>query len=270
MATLRGPVSSLLGITPDAASALRALEIVTVFDLATSSAFVAATTIFEAASNTRSLLNQHGQPPPDLVRESVTAAKSITQLRDLPIGALQAIPENQSATIAKALSIDAVRELALYPPYRAATKIPNFAYFPDNEPDFNAEQPADLLPKSGEYPTEKVQYTSLVMDEIQQDPNDTSKIDIAGNSFAPLDLSKLAAGDTGFSRIAYGALITMSQSWFAHGVSLGRLLHSVSLAPGEVTRIAIVDWSRKSKAGQSEVVKEEDDLDSRLLVGRHR
>src|SRR5262249_15670708 len=38
------------------------------------------------------------------------------------------------------------------------------------------------------------------------------------------------------------------------------LLHSVALAPGESTRIAVVDWSRKSRAGQTEEIAEAEDL----------
>jgi hypothetical protein len=104
------------------------------------------------------------------------------------------------------------------------------------------------------------------MDEINI--GNQTKVDIASNDFAPLDLTKLALGDSGFQHIAYGALITMSQSWFAQGVSLGHLLHSVSLVPGESTRIAVVDWTRKSKAGETEVVQEEDPLDNETSHNR--
>ena len=52
----------------------------------------------------------------------------------------------------------------------------------------------------------------------------------------------------------------MNQSWYAQGVTLGQLLHSTSLAPGESTRVAVIDWSRKSRAGETEVISETDDL----------
>ncbi|WP_176049196.1 hypothetical protein [Paraburkholderia kururiensis] len=85
-------------------------------------------------------------------------------------------------------------------------------------------------------------------------------IDISAPAFRPIDLSILAKADTGFKKAAFGALLTFNQSWFAQGVTLGQLLHSLALAPGESTRVAIVDWSRKSRAGETEIIDESDDL----------
>ena len=44
------------------------------------------------------------------------------------------------------------------------------------------------------------------------------------------------------------------------GVTLGHLLHSMALAPGESTRLAVVDWSRRTSAGQTELVGETEDV----------
>jgi TusE/DsrC/DsvC family sulfur relay protein len=43
-------------------------------------------------------------------------------------------------------------------------------------------------------------------------------------------------------------------------VTLGQLLHSTSLAPGESTRVAVIDWTRASRAGETEQITEVDDL----------
>jgi hypothetical protein len=64
----------------------------------------------------------------------------------------------------------------------------------------------------------------------------------------------------GFKRLATGALLTFSQSWFAQGLTLGQLLHSTSLAPGESTRIAMIDWSRRSSASATEAITEAEQL----------
>jgi hypothetical protein len=40
------------------------------------------------------------------------------------------------------------------------------------------------------------------------------------------------------------------------------MLHSLALAPGECTRIAVVDWTRKTKASTKEVISEAEQLDS--------
>lgn len=60
--------------------------------------------------------------------------------------------------------------------------------------------------------------------------------------------------------MALGALRTFTQSWFAEAVTLGHLLHSTTLAPGESTRVAVIDWSRRSAAGETEIITEADKL----------
>lgn len=262
---LRKPVTALLGVSTEAAASLNLLDVFTAFDLATSEVFAAANKILDAGHNIKSLLYQYGSASADLVRESVAGTLSIDQLGDSSIAALQRVPDDKATTISQNLGIANIRELALYPPHRAAVKILNKVYFPENDSSVDPEQPSDLLPKNGEYPTEKVQYTTLVMDEIKTGPGG---IDIASTAFKPISLAKLALDDTGFQNIAYGALITITQSFFAQGVTLGHLLHSVSLAPGESTRIAVVDWTRKSRAGQTEVIEEEDELDNQTSHNR--
>ena len=264
---LRRPTSVLLGANPAAVDALKLLEVNTVFDLATSEVFASASKISEAGNNTRSLLYQHGSPTADLVREEAVGGAKVDQLRFLKIGALERVPAGQADTVAKALDVDTIRDLALYPPYRAARSILNSVYFPENASGYDTEQPSDLLPKNGEYPTERVQYTTLVMDEIKLSPNQTT-VDVQSDTFKPIDVTKLATADPGFQNIAFGALITLGQSWYAQGVTLGHLLHSVSLAPGESTRVAVVDWTRKSKAGQTEVIQEDDRLENETSHNR--
>ncbi|MWC27108.1 hypothetical protein [Paenibacillus sp. MMS18-CY102] len=249
----------LLGVSPQAADILKELEITTVFDLATSGVFDAATKLLNAASDIHSALNQHGTPTADLVREAVAAGKKVNELQFLAIGVLQSVPEGRVDAISEVLDVQTVRDLALYPPYRAATKLLTAVYFPENVSTYDPERPPDLLPKTGEYPTERVQYTTLLMDQIHVG-DDEKIIDIVSPIFKPIDIGILAASDAGFKKIAFGALLTFNQSWYAQGVTLGQLLHSTALAPGESTRIAVVDWSRKSRAGETEVISEIDDL----------
>ncbi|MFE5885508.1 hypothetical protein [Streptomyces hydrogenans] len=63
-----------------------------------------------------------------------------------------------------------------------------------------------------------------------------------------------------YDRPAEGMIVTTEQSWSAQGVTLGRLLHSLALAPGESTRVAIADWQRGTKATGTEVTTEADVL----------
>jgi hypothetical protein len=263
---LHRPTRALLGVTPAAEQALAELKIETVFDLATSSVFAAAVTLTVGGTDLRSALARYGVPSSDLVRDSVTAGKPLAELPFLPISALQGVPPGKAKAIADALDTGTVRDFALYPPYRAATTLLRRLYFPESDPLFDPERPADLVPSTGEYPTERVQYQTVLMDVS---PDSTAGLmEVTSKAFAPIDLTALAAGDAGFRKVAFGALLTYSQSWYSQGVTLGQLLHSVALAPGESTRIAVVDWTRRSRAGETEIISEEDELSNQTAHNR--
>jgi hypothetical protein len=68
--------------------------------------------------------------------------------------------------------------------------------------------------------------------------------------------------------MATGALLTFCQSWFAQGLTLGQLLHSTSLAPGESTRIAMIDWSRRTRAAVTESIDEREQLANTMTHSR--
>lgn len=254
---LHADPSVLLGVDAAAKDALLMLDVRSVFDLATSSAFDAAVKLSHVVGHPTSPLYQQGAATSDLIHDGA-AAVPVAELAGEPISVLQAVPPADAATIAAALDVSSVQEMADYPPYLAAIRLLDVAFFPENSPDHDPERPTDLIPSSGEYPTERVQYSSLLMDEITT--ADDQQINILDPAFKPLDLAALSAADRGFSRVAFGALLTFTQSWYAQGVTLGQLLHSTALAPGESTRIAVVDWSRRSRAGETESISEVDDL----------
>lgn len=256
---LHSPARAILGVTNDAVAALGKLEITTVFDLGTSAAFAAATALLEAAGDPRSAFARYGAATADLVRETVTAGRTVPEIADLGIDALDAIPKTQAAAIAAALDVSSVRELALYPPYMFARRLVRETYFPESTADFDPERPPDLVPANGEYPTERVQYQTLLMDAVDRSDGQ-QLVPVTSQAFTPIDLAALAQGDAGFQRVAFGALLTFNQSWYSQGVTLGQLLHSTALAPGESTRIAVIDWSRRSRAGETEAISETDDL----------
>lgn len=256
---LSSPVSILLGVPGAASDALGLLGIETVFDLASSAVFADATVLAGAGSNRRSAIAQHGRAPTDILRPADTSGETPASYGTLGISALSKINEAHVAALESGLDLSTIGELASYPPFVAATAIMTRAYFPENEESFDPERPSDLLPKTGEYPTERVQYSTLLLDEIPMGDT-TEGMDLEGPEFAPISLTALAEADAGFTKTAMGALLTFNQSWYAQGVTLGQLLHSTALAPGESTRIAVVDWSRRSRAGETESIAEIDDL----------
>src|SRR5262249_43542093 len=52
--------------------------------------------------------------------------------------------------------------------------------------------------------------------------------------------------------VGNGAIVRFEQAWISQGLALGSLLHSVALAPGEQTNIAIIDWSRQDVSRRAE------------------
>lgn len=252
------PPDRLLGVPPRALAALSALGVRNVFDLALSGVFNAAAQIEDAADNPGNAMNRFGRPVTDLIKPGIAGSIAIADLRNAPINVLADIAD--AAEIQAALGVVTVRDLAVYPPFRAAKEILDRVFFPEKLDTFDPESPADLVPKSGEFPTERVQYTALVLDRIVRPDNAQPLIDLASPGFAPIDATAVASSDFGFNTIGLGMLLTMNQSWFMQGVTLGHLLHSMALAAGESTRIAVIDWSRKTNAGQTEDLGETQDL----------
>ena len=110
-----------------------------------------------------------------------------------------------------------------------------------------AAQAEELRPRFGEYPTERVYYDTLVMLAMEANPN-------VQPFQQPLSLEQIANEGIGLGKPAVGALATYSQSWFAQGITLGQMLHSLALAPGEATRIAVANFARQTRATVTETV----------------
>ena len=252
------PPDRLLGVSAQALAALNSFGVQNVFDLAMSSVFNAAVQIEDAADNPGNAMNRFGRPISDLLKPGISGTVAVPDLRNASIDILADIAD--ATEIQAALGVITVRDLSVYPPFRAAREILNRVFFPEQLEAFDPESPADLVPKSGEFPTERVQYTSLVLDQILRPDNAPPLIDLAGPDFSPIDAAQVADADFGFTTLGLGMLLTLNQSWFMQGVTLGHLLHSMALAAGESTRIAVIDWSRKSSAGQTEAIGETEDL----------
>ncbi len=62
------------------------------------------------------------------------------------------------------------------------------------------------------------------------------------------------------SSIAFGHILNFKQVWKAAGYSLGDLLYSLPLAPGQKKQIAIFDWDRKETASRNESLDYRDNL----------
>ncbi|MGH6613675.1 hypothetical protein [Sphingomonas sp.] len=248
---LNSPVSILLGVNDAAAAALGAIGIATVFDLGASSIFE----IAREASNAGRL----GSPtarfnllPGEWLKPG-TVYESLAAVGALPLETLGALDAAQVLALKPALGVETIREFSLWPPHQAARRM--FGESAGATIDLDELQTETLRPRFGDYPTERVYYSTLVMLQMQFD-GERDTLD------GPVSLKATLSSATGFSKPAIGAQLTVSQSWYAQGITLGHMLHSLALAPGEATRIAVIDWSRRTRASVTETTTETEDLDN--------
>ncbi len=237
-------VSALLGVSDSAASALGRIGVETIFDLGSSWLFANAAASIQSDTGETGLSRNHLiEGLPDEERDS--ASVSLSSLRGM---------SNEDADALKqALAIESVREFALWPPRLVAKRMVSDASGAGGDPE---EAHAEALrPRLGEFPTERVYYNSLVMLAVTED---TALQPLTG----VISLQPAVDDAAGFGKPAVGALVTLSQSWYAKGITLGHMLHSLALAPGEATRIAVVDWSRRTRTSTSDTIEETDRLDN--------
>jgi hypothetical protein len=244
---LEQPVTELLGVGQDAATALQSINVRTIFDLGSSSTFARASSALSAASSDVSLLSTDvlgptgsGIPP--------------SEAPDLPLSRLHGISQAVGTALSSALDALTIRDFALWPPRQVAHDLVSIAAGTDlgNTDEDTAEE---LRPVLGEYPTERVYYDKLIMLGTEGPQNQVPLTQ-------PLSLEGLAVSGPAFGAPAIGALATYSQSWFAQAVTLGHMVHSLALAPGEATRVAVIDWSRRTTATATESIDERERLDN--------
>jgi competence ComEA-like helix-hairpin-helix protein len=68
--------------------------------------------------------------------------------------------------------------------------------------------------------------------------------------------------------VAHGHLLRFKQEWVADGYSMGNLLYSLPLAPGQKKQIAVVDWERRETTTRDEFREARDSLEA--MVDRDR
>lgn len=250
---LQQPVTELIGVGPEEADALEALAVETIFDLGSSWVFAQASSVLAAASS------GVGDLASDVLDEGALDVP-IAEAADLPIRTLRAVPDAEATNLSSKLNVETIRELSLWPPRRVAHEMVSVATG-TSLGDLDEDTAEELRPRLGEYPTERVYYDTLLM--LGTEPSD-SQTPMSG----PLSLDKLTDPGVGFGAPAVGALATYSQSWFAQGVTLGHMTHSLALAPGEATRIAVIDWSRRTSATAAEEIQEREQLDNAMTHAR--
>jgi hypothetical protein len=110
----------------------------------------------------------------------------------------------------------------------------------------------ELTPKFGEFATEIAYYDQIVMIKGQT----AHLTEITGPVDVTLDPPPA-------SSIAVGAVLRFQQTWTPRAITLGKLLYSLPLAAGESTKIAVIDWTRRTRTSSSEEVTQSESLSNR-------
>ncbi len=108
----------------------------------------------------------------------------------------------------------------------------------------DGETPTALIPKMGEFPiSNSAFYRQLVMTEAAGGSGKPDALEGAVDPFSPAPAPEQLP--------TTGVLLTFEQGWYQQGLALGELRKSLSLAPGEVTKLAVIDWRRQSRSTDS-------------------
>lgn len=246
---LKQSTSQLLGVSDGAATVLSKVGIKTIFDLGTSNLFASARAVMEMMEDG---VDRFGLVSNDLLSDEASYS-SVSDIPGLSIAALRVLTPAQATELAETLDVKTIRDISLWPPYLSARQLVGEAVGATADPE--DIQTEELRPRMGQYPTERVYYSTLVMLETLGDSGPSEDL-IGAISLMP------AVSSGSLTKPAIGALLTFSQSWYSQGVTLGHMLHSLALAPGEATRIAVIDWSRRTSTTATEAISETEALDS--------
>jgi hypothetical protein len=197
--------------------------------------------------------------------EQIARAALRIEHRDAPdpgslgLAALELLDEHRARRISQALGVTSLRELATWPPYIVARAI--LRDDPSNRVGWgpDPEVPQELVPEFNQYATEKSFYSVYSVDPVKGDK--TEELDQA------VDLTALL-GRSISERPRTGYVLRYEQTWTPVALTLGNLLHSLALAPGESTRIAMVDWSRRQGVRTSEDISQLESLSNSLMQTR--
>lgn len=106
-----------------------------------------------------------------------------------------------------------------------------------------------------------------VLDEAEEvDEFQANLLSTAGDR--RIDLASADPEVGGFRQPAVGGILQFTQEWVPQGLSLGQLLHSTTLAPGESTKVAVIDWSRRTRGERSESESQRERTEASMTQNR--
>jgi hypothetical protein len=263
-AILKSSPSVLLGVDAAAAAVLEGFGIRTVFDLASSHVFASAYALSRETLGESSVFDHVGAVPGDVIDDSLIGADADTIARS-DISVLRAIGDGNRDQLADALGAETVRDLGRWPAYHAARQILSVAYGGTNLETRDPDAPDELVPVARKYATESFRFQRVFIDRVDDAPA-LERRDLGTSP--PVSLRQLSLDGSRRWSPATGALLTFEQTWKPQGLSLGQLLSSVALAPGESTKIAVIDWSRRVATAATEDIAERDRIQAQVAQTR--
>lgn len=197
---LASPVTVLIGLDDTGAAVLRSMDVHSVMDLAYARPFRVADELVAAAADSDHPFRRLGRVPAEYVDAS--AAANVARWPDLPLGQLQDLPAGAASRVEQALDVRTIGDLASFGPYRNARALVALlmrggVVAAEHDP----ESPADLVPKNGEYPTDRVYYKNIFVRDLGlRGPG----VDLVAHGAVDL------AADAGNipASVGYGAIVT--------------------------------------------------------------
>jgi hypothetical protein len=160
---LNRPPTVLLGVSTAAGAARAATGVKTVFDLGSSWLFANVRSASRAAMVGTSTA-RFGVAPSDWL-EDTASWSSLEEIASAPLEKLRRVDAPQAAALKAALDIVSIRDFAFWPPHGVARGLVNDAVGGTVDPD--QLQTEALRPRFGGFPTERVNYGTLVMLQMQ-------------------------------------------------------------------------------------------------------
>jgi hypothetical protein len=190
--------------------------------------------------------------------------------------AILGIGQSAAQVLDEVFDITTIAALAAFEPFREAE-----ALLSEQSAAFSeaASAPDELIPRyRGSVAATRVRYSSFVRE-------DSARLGLRMTSSEPIlgprdrDLAALFLGyrpgpggpvvrESIMFRPDLGFAVLHEQSWVPLGLQLGDPIKSVGLIPGEVRKLAVVDWQQSLTAGRTEGTEAREQLNSLMVHQR--
>jgi hypothetical protein len=193
----------------------------------------------------------------------------LTGIVDLPVEAIKGVGRPTGTVLRDRFFVRTIRELAEFRPIQEAE-----ALVAEQTRAFSelSSAPDELIPRArGAATATRTRYSSFVRETT---PRLGLRLQVADDvpDFVNKSLLKLFVGDAKRDGTKFnpdlGYALLHQQTWWPMGLQLGEPLHSVGLSPGEVRKVAVIDWRQSLRASRAEDTKSAEQLNSLLLHQR--